>query len=173
MQFFTPFYIATDYYFNGAYRFYGENYSYLLNSQNGSSILLHNDFIRQIEEKNLDEELLFKLIQRGFVEIPNGLVSCCKEKILPQFFIFDLTQACNFRCIYCFRHLEKHAATITDKNIIDISNYIIDYCKKKWHCSLNIMICFYNASIREQILITFSFFWNSILIFFSFLRENV
>ena len=130
MQFFTPFYIATDYYFNGAYRFYGENYSYLLNSQNGSSILLHNDFIRQIEEKNLDEELLFKLIQRGFVEIPNGLVSCCKEKILPQFFIFDLTQACNFRCIYCFRHLEKHAATITDKNIIDISNYIIDYCKK-------------------------------------------
>ncbi len=128
MKWIDSFYTPEHYRFSGAYLFSGEKYSYLLNP-NGSSILVNNALMPNIEQQKPDEDVMFKLIQRGFIDVPNGLTCNCEEQILPKFFIFDLTQACNFRCVYCFRHLDKQAGTISKENIIAISNYIIDYCK--------------------------------------------
>ncbi|MBO5348313.1 MAG: radical SAM protein [Clostridia bacterium] len=60
----------------------------------------------------------------------NSMAPIIEERIQPTFFIFDLTQACNFRCVYCFRHLEDKVTTISDENLDAIVKYIINYCKK-------------------------------------------
>jgi len=129
MRFLEPYRTAENYSFNGAYLFAGEKYSYLLNRQSGSSILIQNELITNIESRKPNEDLMFKLIQRGFIDVPDNITYAAQEKILPKFFIFDLTSACNCRCIYCFRHLEK-PNTISKEQVIAISNYIVAYCKK-------------------------------------------
>jgi uncharacterized protein len=126
----APFHIADAQTFKGAYHFPGSSHSYLLNSESGTSIILSKELAHDVENQRMSEDLMFKLIQRGFIDIPHGLQCECEEKIQPKFFIFDLTQACNYRCIYCFRHLEDDAGTISKENIHAISNYIVNYCTK-------------------------------------------
>ena len=116
--------------FIGAYIFSENTNSFLLNSENGCSILLDSNLSNQILKQNVSESLAFRLIQRGLISNKNSLPPVTNECILPSFFIFDLTQACNFRCIYCFRHLEDNVSTITDNNLDAITSYIINYCKK-------------------------------------------
>lgn len=117
-------------YFQGAYVFCGEKFSYCLNAQNGVSGIFENTLLDSLEERSLEDDLVFKLIQRGFVDLPHGLKCVCEEKIQPKFFIFDLTKACNFRCIYCFRHLQKTENTISDEKVTAIAEYILQYCQK-------------------------------------------
>ena len=116
--------------FIGAYIITQGTYSFLLNSQNGCSIILESILADQIVNHNISEELAFRLIQRGLIAHKNNMQPIVDECIQPTFFIFDLTQACNFRCIYCFRHLEDIVHTITDDNLDAITAYIINYCKK-------------------------------------------
>lgn len=130
VDFIKPFALSDNRYFKGAYLFEGESYGLLLNHENGSSTLLNSSLIKSIKAQTLDDNLSFKLIQRGFIELPDGMPCNCIEKTRPKFFIFDLTQACNFRCIYCFRHLEEKVKTMTDENVIAVSNYIVRYCRK-------------------------------------------
>ncbi len=115
--------------FIGAHAFSGHETHLLLSSKLGSSILLDKEFFSQISEKQPDEELQFKLIQRGFMKVPDSRPCKTDETILPKFFIIDLTQACNFRCTYCFRHLEEKARTITWETLNAIIDYIAWYCK--------------------------------------------
>lgn len=118
--------------FKGGYLFKDEReeYGFLLNSENGCSIILSDDLCEQVASQSMDETLVFKMIQRGMVEMDKCLECQVTERVQPTFFIFDLTQACNFRCIYCFRHLEDKVHTISDENLDAIINYIIDYCIK-------------------------------------------
>lgn len=116
--------------FLGAYIFTYEKYCFLLNSQNGCSIILENILAEQILNHKISEELAFRLIQRGLIFNKNSMSPIVNECVQPTFFIFDLTQACNFRCVYCFRHLEDKVDTITNDNLDAITRYIIDYCKK-------------------------------------------
>jgi len=115
--------------FEGAHAFSGNNAHMLLNSKFGSSILLNTEFFKQIANESPDEELQFKLIQRGFIKVPESRPCKTEETILPKFFIIDLTQACNFRCSYCFRHLEEKARTITWETLDAIIDYVAWYCK--------------------------------------------
>lgn len=103
---------------------------FLLNKENGTSLYGDTFIARMLIEKTIAEPLMFRLIQRGIVSMPEQPSCNCTEKILPSFFIFDLTQACNFRCIYCFRHLENTAKTISEENLIAITEYIIRYCQR-------------------------------------------
>ncbi|MBP3353840.1 MAG: radical SAM protein [Bacteroidales bacterium] len=118
--------------FKGGYLFKDEieRNGFLLNPENGCSIILSSELCDQLYYQNIEEPLAFKMIQRGLIERGNCLECQVKERVQPTFFIFDLTQACNFRCIYCFRHLEDKVRTISDKNLDAITNYIIDYCIK-------------------------------------------
>lgn len=116
--------------FIGAYIFTHEKYSFILNPQNGCSIILETILANQILSHEISEELAFLLIQRGLIANKDSMLPIVNECVQPTFFIFDLTQACNFRCIYCFRHLENKVETITNDNLDAITKYIIDYCKK-------------------------------------------
>ncbi|MEG2095194.1 MAG: radical SAM protein [Alistipes sp.] len=116
--------------FIGAYIISEDKYSFLLNSENGCSIMLDLDLVNQIISRNISEPFALRLIQRGLISNENSMPPLVNECIQPTFFIFDLTQACNFRCVYCFRHLEDKVTTITDDNLDAITSYIINYCKK-------------------------------------------
>ena len=130
-QYISPFRISDEIgEFIGAYIITEGKYSFLLNPENGCSIILESVLADQLVNHIVPEELAFRLIQRGLISHKNGMKPIVNECIQPTFFIFDLTQACNFRCIYCFRHLEDTVKTITDDNLDAITAYIIDYCKK-------------------------------------------
>ncbi len=130
-QYISPFRISDEIgEFIGAYIITQGKYSFLLNPENGCSIILESVLADQLVNHIVPEELAFRLIQRGLISHKNGMKPIVNECIQPTFFIFDLTQACNFRCIYCFRHLEDTVKTITDDNLDAITAYIIDYCKK-------------------------------------------
>lgn len=116
--------------FIGAYIVTKGEFSFLLNSKNGCSIILETILTNQILCHTISEELAFRLIQRGLITNKNSMAPIVDEHIQPTFFIFDLTQACNFRCVYCFRHLEDKVTTISDDNLDAIVKYIINYCKK-------------------------------------------
>ena len=116
--------------FLGAYQFDGLERSYLLNASTGCSALVSKDFAKEIAQKNIREPLAFELTQHGLIVQSTGMKPLTEERIQPCFFIFDLTQSCNFRCVYCFRHLKDSAPTISDENLDAIVNFVIDYCKK-------------------------------------------
>lgn len=116
--------------FIGAYIISENGFSFLLNAENGCSIVLDSELVKEILNHSISEALAMRLIQRGLILNKNSMSPIVKECEQPTFFIFDLTQACNFRCIYCFRHLEDKVTTITDNNLDAITAYIIDYCKK-------------------------------------------
>lgn len=116
--------------FIGAYYFSEGDRVYLINSENGCSIILDLGLLDELMNHNISEPFALRLIQRGLVSNKNSMRPVIQECIQPTFFIFDLTQACNFRCIYCFRHLEEKVKTITNDNLDAITSYIISYCKK-------------------------------------------
>lgn len=116
--------------FIGAYIISEKGFSFLLNAENGCSIVLDSELVKEILTRHISEALAMRLIQRGLIANKNSMPPFVKEREQPTFFIFDLTQACNFRCVYCFRHLEDKVTTITDNNLDAITTYIIDYCKK-------------------------------------------
>jgi len=114
--------------FDGGIRFSAGQNSYILNRDTGTSIILSDSLADGISQGKISEALWVKLIQRGLARTPDGLKCQCSERVLPTFFIFDLTQACNFRCIYCFRQLEYEVKTISYDNLNAIIDYIIAYC---------------------------------------------
>lgn len=118
-----------DIQFNGGIRFSTDGQSLILNPENGTSIVLSDEMADSVVDNTMSEPLVKKLVQRGLATMPEGLKCQCEERVFPTFFIFDLTQACNFRCVYCFRHLEDEVKTISYDNLNEIIDYIIDYCK--------------------------------------------
>lgn len=116
--------------FVGAYIISEKGLSFLLNAENGCSIVLDSDLVKEIQNHRISEALAMRLIQRGLISNKDCMPPVVVENEQPTFFIFDLTQACNFRCVYCFRHLDNKITTITDENLDAITTYIINYCKK-------------------------------------------
>jgi uncharacterized protein len=116
----------------------GGKHNFLFNPSFGTSILLDKENTNQILDKNPGDDLQFKLVQRGFMEVPGCNACISDEGIMPNFFIIDLTQACNFRCAYCFRHLNQNSTTVTDQNLVAIVNYIIEHCQKNNLTEVNV-----------------------------------
>ena len=129
-SFISPFVQEKDFDFTGGYCFEKNGSAFLLNPDVGSSILLDRDHLEEIKNKKISDDLQFKLIQRGFMKVPGSPQCTDEESILPRFFIIDLTQACNFRCTYCFRHLDETPRTISNETLQSIIDFIADYCKK-------------------------------------------
>jgi len=126
-----PFTMPDGFEFFGAWHFSGNIKNLMLSQEHGTIILLYNDLFREIKEKELSNDLKFKLIQRAFGGMENSRkVSSASERISPKFFIIDLTTACVLRCVYCFRHLDNHTKSISRETLSDICDFIIDYCNK-------------------------------------------
>lgn len=52
-------------------------------------------------------------------------------QIRPEFFMIDMTNACNFQCAYCFRNVNKQGSQhISDEKLKNICDYIIRYCNE-------------------------------------------
>ena len=115
--------------FLGAYCYKYLDNSLLL-SKVGTSIILSNDLIEQIESEELSEKLAIKLYQRGFIKLYGQDRFYTKEDNLPTFFMIDFTTKCNLNCIYCLRHFENEGNSIDDDRLTDICNYIVKYCHK-------------------------------------------
>jgi uncharacterized protein len=124
--------------FTGASVFSGNGRHLLLNRDFGTTIMIDDEHFHQIQDHKLSDDLQFKLIQRGLMKVPGSPACHSGETILPAFFIIDLTQACNFRCAYCFRHLEGHVRTISNENLDKIVNYLADHCQKHKLREINI-----------------------------------
>lgn len=122
--------IDKKYIFVGANIFTYANSNFLLNSRLGISIILDNYYAKFLTEQCLsDDNLMFKLYQRGFVKDKNRDL-CGKGLVIrPNFFLINLTNNCNLRCKYCFRHLEKLKRDEIDNSMLkSICKYILQYC---------------------------------------------
>ena len=117
------------YTFNGCYVFRNTKLNKnLLISLTGTNMLVDNTLVKKIRKDEINDDLLLKLIQRGFVEY-NGsrkIINGC-DSIKPTFFLLDLTEKCNLNCIYCFRNLKGRR--ISEEKAIDICKYIQKYCE--------------------------------------------
>lgn len=115
--------------FLGAYAFEKNNRIFLL-SDNGYSMLIDHDLLKLIQEKNMSEDLMFKLIQHGLAHTESKVMCKKQPDIKVQYFMIDFTKKCNFNCIYCFRDFSQ-THSITNECLDDILNFINDYCQKE------------------------------------------
>ena len=109
---------------------FDSEFSLLLNTKNGSIVLLNNDLLN-LDRLDLgilkDDDVYVKLKQRNFIMHFRDDSICNLHKnfndyvVSPNFFLIDLTKKCNLNCKYCFR--ESSNEVISDE-IIDVA------CKK-------------------------------------------
>lgn len=122
-----------DFEFLGCNVYSNNNLSFLINKNNGSTILVKKDILKEFNKKELNENLKLKLIQRGFANFNNTNDDYTKfeKDYLPTNFCIELTQSCNLRCKYCFRDFESINKKIISEDMIEkICSYITNYCKK-------------------------------------------
>ena len=116
--------------FCGGHRFFTEEWSFLL-SENGTSIVLKNDLAELIADRQLPEDLAFKLYQRGFgLAYGKERFENQAEDFRPTLFMIDFTTKCNCNCIYCLRHFENAGNSISPDMLERITKYIIEYCHR-------------------------------------------
>ncbi|MCF0112998.1 MAG: radical SAM protein [Bacilli bacterium] len=120
---------------DGAFHFLGawvaaqnEKYSLLLGGK-GSSIALSAALCEGLRARAVSYGLGIKLMQHGLATIDGiePLEFCHRPK--PRYFIIDLTNSCNFDCIYCFRD-GGHCKQNANGRLRAILEYIRRYCEK-------------------------------------------
>mgnify|MGYP004639100507 FL=1 len=97
----------------------------LLINSNGYILLMDDELYQEFLQWNLTDGLLRKLKNKGFL---NDKCQLEEIKLLPEFFMIDLTNKCNLRCKYCFRNIETCNTSITPEVFDDICDYITKYC---------------------------------------------
>lgn len=117
-------------YFAGAYVFHSDK-QHLLIEQCGHIIILDNDLFEEIITQKISQDLALKLIQRGFAIIKGQDYHCNKDEfpVATYYFMIDLTQKCNMRCLYCLRD-DASIETISLERTKDICNYILKHCRE-------------------------------------------
>ncbi len=118
-------------YIGKTYAFIDAGRVFLL-SEKGTSILLEEKLYESLINRDCPEELLIKLVQRGFAQVDGSPVVVEKEaKVFPNFFMITLTNNCNMRCKYCFHQfLPEHASVLQEDMLEKILDYIIGYVKE-------------------------------------------
>ena len=115
--------------FSGAWAFWNKDggAKYLL-SKNGCSVLLRDAQFRELERGTPGRALCETLSSRGLSHLsgaPNRLDREMPDTadVRPDYFVVDLTRACNFNCAYCFRDLSD-SRTIDRGTLRDICGAI-------------------------------------------------
>jgi len=118
-----------SFHFEGAWVIAQNSENTLLLSDRGSTIALSTPLSDLLCEGKVSDGLSIKLIQHGFAKA-DGLpeIEFCRKPV-PAYFIIDLTNSCNFDCIYCFRDGECSDKS-TNHRLGDILEYIRSYCTR-------------------------------------------
>lgn len=104
-------------------------------NRSGHILITDIELGAQIINNSCSEDLMLKLLQRGFAsesaeerldkKIEN-------DEIRPMFFMIDLTSRCNMSCKYCLRNIQNRSdeESITYEMIGKICEYIASYCNE-------------------------------------------
>ena len=104
---------------------------------------IEHKLFKDIIDRNCNEDLVFKLVQRGLGSFAKSReVYDHSTKILPTLFLIDLTSKCNLNCLYCFRVNEElsKSQSMSPDLIDQICNYIVDYCHNNNLSEINIQL---------------------------------
>lgn len=125
--------INNKYYFVGGDIFTCAGWNLLLNSRLGNSIIVDDDCTKILLEQQLpNDDLMFKLHQRGFIRDKKADFCIKKINTCPNFFLINLTNNCNLRCKYCFRNIEHlKKDEIEDSQLKSICEYILQHCEEQ------------------------------------------
>jgi len=120
-----------DYAFQGAWIVYEGADGALLVSEQGTSIALSQEVLSCLRRQELPATLPIKLLHRGFSAL-DGIQYSFHKPPHPCYFIIDLTDQCNYDCIYCFRDGANHASE-KERSIPlqDILTAIQKYCNEQ------------------------------------------
>ena len=133
-------YTINDFNFHGAYCFSSNNNNFLL-GKNGCSIIINNNLLKNLTKPSSAFKL--KLIQHGLADINGKNILKPMPKLSYHdkitYFIIDITKACNFSCIYCFRDF-KDKKTISKERIKDICDYILSVAHEQKTYRINIQM---------------------------------
>ena len=110
--------------FLGAYVCARERGYNFLVAPNGFSIILSDELVESLIRQQPSEDLMMKLIQHQMSCAQGKEYAVPAVEVKPTFFIIDITNKCNFDCIYCFRNLK--AKNVSTLRIIEICQYILD-----------------------------------------------
>lgn len=118
-----------SFHFEGAWIAAENSERALLLGSKGSTIALSSTLCERLRDGSVSGGLGIKLIQHGLARADgiSPIEFCRKPK--PAYFIIDLTNSCNFDCIYCFRDGECHSRS-TNGRLQEILQYIRDYCTR-------------------------------------------
>ena len=129
--------IRSQYSLNEAYLFSDNGANYLFNAKNGKGFFLNDSLKHQLLANHVCDDFLFKMIQRGMFDDRDPL--CRDHPCLPTFFLINLTDSCNLRCLYCFRDVhEKKRKNICTTEVREICEKIIAYCRENSISSISI-----------------------------------
>lgn len=103
-------------------------------NRSGHILITDMELGLQVINNNCTEDLLLKLLQRGFA------AEMAEEKsdeeteaddIRPMFFMIDMTNRCNMSCKYCLREINDQPGeeSITYEMLRKICEYIASYCR--------------------------------------------
>lgn len=130
MEYLVPF---TDgiFHFDGGWMLAKDGSKVLLQSKQGSTIQISECLLDSIKNGNLSDGLKIKLIQHGFGRADGIDRLPFSREPVPSYFIIDLTEKCNYDCIYCFRKSENgHVQKKYQDNLEQVLEYIYNYCVK-------------------------------------------
>lgn len=118
--------------FTGAYVFEGSYRNFLLNKQ-GYSILVDNEVLEDVRNKDIRDNLAVTLVQHRFLKLANS-EPCFNEvnDIHPVYFMIDMTNRCNMLCKYCLREGEdsENSKSMSKEAAKKICDYILQYCRE-------------------------------------------
>lgn len=104
---------------------------FLLDKMNGGIILFEGNYLNELLNKDFSDAFVRKLISRGFVGDTGKVCGRDLCEIHPEVFMIDLTNKCNMRCRYCLRDIESKGTSISRDVLVEICQYISEYCEKE------------------------------------------
>jgi len=119
--------------------FFADTNCMLIRPDTGTTLSMCNQLGERFEKRQLTDDLIFLLVQRALADYDKSrpLVDC-QKCVLPDFFLIDLTKACNMSCTYCFRDLDAHCERVADDQLSRICNSLIAYWNAHPHIHLSI-----------------------------------
>lgn len=97
----------------------------MLVSDTGHSFFSSRSLAERIKNRTPSPALCDKLTRKGFCFGDQHYDIYLCRKVVPTFFIIDITTKCNMNCYYCLRHFEDSGETISEARLRDILDYII------------------------------------------------
>ena len=103
-------------------------------NRSGHILITDMELGLQVINNNCTEDLLLKLLQRGFaaeMDEERSDEETETDDIRPMFFMIDMTNRCNMSCKYCLREINDQPGeeSITYEMLRKICEYIASYCR--------------------------------------------